>query len=80
MTSTELYHIILARHIPHDHHESDLYIPVTEETRALIRQYQFRSNVTTFISNIEKTPWYDVPFAYLPFWEKVQRRAAKEGA
>jgi hypothetical protein len=73
------------------HHESDLYIPVTPETRALIARYKSRSNVTTFV---EKTlpdtrpcvlcghvsrkqtairAWYDIPFAYQPFWDKVEQ-------
>lgn len=56
-----------------DHHESDLYLPVTPETRELIAKYKFKSNVTTFVSQIDKTLWYDVPFAYLPFWERRTR-------
>ena len=57
-----------------DHHESDLYIPMTEATRALIKAYKFKANVTSFISRIDRKPWYDVPFAYMPFWEKAARR------
>lgn len=57
------------------HHESDLYIPVTEASMALIKAYKFRSNVTTFTSPIDNKRWYDVPFAYMPFWEKAARRA-----
>ena len=53
-----------------DHHESDLYIPVTAQTRALIATYEYRCNVVTFVSQIDKALWYDVPFAYLPFWER----------
>jgi hypothetical protein len=73
-----------------DHHESDLYIPVTPETRALIARYKSRSNVTWFnemtmpdkrpcalcgkVSNKQKfiRAWYDIPFAYQPFWDKVE--------
>jgi len=53
-----------------DHHESDLYIPVTTETTKLVNQYKFKSNVKRFINNIDNKPWYDIPFAYSPFWEK----------
>jgi hypothetical protein len=56
-----------------DNHESDLYVEVTPETKAIVNNYKNKSNVTTFVSQIEKTLWYDIPFAYLPFWEKKPR-------
>lgn len=81
-----------------DHHESDLYIPVTPETTVLVVRYKFRCNVTTFTEyelpdrkpcsccghvSRKRTPirqWFDIPFAYRPFWDKVeeatQRRIA----
>lgn len=54
-----------------DHHESDLYVPVTDETRAIVAEYEFKTNVTTFVSQIDKKLWYDIPFAYLPYWERL---------
>jgi len=27
--------------------------------------------VTRFTNNIDGKPWYDVPFAYMPFWDRV---------
>lgn len=52
-------------------HETDLYVPVTEETTAIVNAYEFKTNVTRFISNIEPhVPWYDIPFAYEPGWDK----------
>jgi hypothetical protein len=53
-----------------DHHESDLYVPVTPETTKLVNEYEFKSNVNRFVSNIDNKTWYDIPFAYSPFWEK----------
>jgi len=64
-----IYAQVIERGIQHSQHESDLYLPVNTETMALIKDYRFRSNVTTFRSNIDGKLWYDVPFAYLPFWE-----------
>lgn len=52
-----------------DHHESDLYVPVTETTSALIKEYVFKMNVTTFINQKNGKPYYDIPFAYDPYWE-----------
>lgn len=51
-------------------HESDLYVPVNEVTSALVSVYEHMNNVTTFISNIDRKAWYDIPFAFDPYWEK----------
>lgn len=63
--------------IEYSNHESDLYIPVNEQTRALLASYYFRSNVTIFRNNKDGKPWYDVPFAYTPWWEcRMSQRGA----
>lgn len=62
--------------VPHSHHYSDLYIPVNPVTRRLIAEYQYRDNVTQFVDNQTGEPWYDVPFAYIPFWEARQKQQA----
>lgn len=49
--------------IPYGVHCSDLYIPVNEETKKLIEEYEYKGNVTIFISNIDGQRWFDVPFA-----------------
>lgn len=54
-----------------DHHESDLYVKVTPESRKIVDAYEFRCNVTTFRSRIDGTTWYDIPFAFDPFWIKA---------
>lgn len=53
-----------------DHHESDLYLKVTPESETLVRDYEFRRNVKRFISNIDRSVWFDIPFAFDPFWNK----------
>lgn len=86
MNSNELFLRIIELGIPYDSHASDLYIPKTEQTTKLISEYEFKENVTTFIANTEdvrcracghkikqpKEVWYDIPFAYAPFWERVK--------
>ena len=53
-----------------DHHESDLYIMATKESRELVNNYEFKSNVTTFVSAIAPhVLWYDIPFAYTPWYD-----------
>lgn len=60
-----------------DHWRSDLYVPVTPATTAIIEAYYKENgmeNLTTkFRSQIEGDSflwWYDCPFAYDLFWEK----------
>lgn len=48
-------------------HRSDLYTPVTAESTRIVRAYRFRCNVSTFPS--EGINWYEIPFAYDPFWQ-----------
>jgi len=59
---------VVARGIPYDTHESDLYIPVNDETRALVRGSG--RSYTVFFSSMDHKMWYDIPFAYEPWWEK----------
>jgi len=48
--------------------QSDMYVPVTPETKAVVEKYEFKQNVSTFRS--EGKFWYDIPFSYNPFWNK----------
>jgi hypothetical protein len=59
--------------IPTNSHYSDLYIPANQQTAALLKKH----NITTakiFTNQVEGGLWYDIPFAYSPWWEK--RRGA----
>ena len=56
--------------IPLDHHESDLYALLTPESTAIISKWSFLSSVTTFKSQVDGKTWYDLPFAFQPFWDK----------
>lgn len=55
--------------IKYSSHESDLYIPVNEKTSELIKTYVHRRNVTIFKNQVEGGLWYEVPFAYDPWWK-----------
>jgi hypothetical protein len=68
-----IYDQMLAARVLIDHHESDLYVPVNDRTTAIVNGYEFKGNVTTFISNVDKKPWYDIPFAYAPWWSERQK-------
>jgi hypothetical protein len=69
-----LYDAICKAGITTDYHESDLYFPVTEKSTAILAQFpQEAKNATTFAENRSGAPWYDVPFAYTPFWDAKVR-------
>jgi hypothetical protein len=48
---------------------SDLFLKVTPVSTALIKQYDFKKNVTTFVDAINHELWYEVPFANTDWWE-----------
>lgn len=73
---TNFYEKIVELGIEHDHHESDLYVPVTDETKKLVNNYEYTMMVTTFKSAIDGNMWYDIPFEYLPFWEEKSKQNA----
>lgn len=55
------------------HHESDLYVKVTDVSSNIINEYKFKRNVSTFISQLTGSPWYEIPFAYDPFYERLTK-------
>lgn len=61
--------------VPLDHHESDLYVMDTPVSRIVIRQFGRES--TAFTSQIDGKRWFDIPFAYEPFWDKKRKAAEK---
>lgn len=67
VTSATIYAECQLRNIPCHNHESDLYIPVTAETTELCKHFGHRPE--KFINQVEGGLWYDVPFAYAPWWE-----------
>jgi hypothetical protein len=74
--------------IKFDSHYSDLYIPVNDQTRELVKKYlsspiDGKPNhcVSTFYSNLPEEKgqlWYDLAFQYLPYWEEKQGTQQEE--
>lgn len=64
-----------------DHHYSDLYVRVTADSKRIIDEFYAdhpelhkHMQVSTFKSNIPpRVLWYDIAFAYNPFWEGEKR-------
>ena len=68
-----IYTELKAINAPIDNHYSDLYVRITNETSKIIEKYGFKNNVTRFRSNLTGQMWYDIPFAFDPYWEKRTR-------
>lgn len=65
-----LFDAIKSEGIPHDSHESDLYLPDTPQVRSILDKFPLqKSNATRFRNEVQGGTWIDVPFAYQPFWE-----------
>jgi len=76
-----IYDAMKAAGVQIDNHYSDLYVPVNDTTRAIIAQYP-DARPRTFTSQIDGKPWFELTFAYLPYWEQrtAEKRAAAEGS
>ena len=82
MTPRELYEALVAA-MPADqidHHESDLYVKVTDTSMKILHQSGLirGHGYTTFVDQITKTLWYDIAFCYSPFWEEHARKQEGE--
>jgi hypothetical protein len=73
-----LYRRLVEAGLKTDHHEADLYVERTEASLAIIEQFKDEGGLVspaTFVSQVERTPWIDLPFQYDPFWEAKQKIA-----
>ncbi len=59
-------------------HQSDLYVKVTNISTKIIQKYKTKITISTFNSQIDKTLWYDIPFMYDPFWEKIKTKKGEK--
>ena len=74
-----LYQDLVKLGVPHSNRASDLYFPVTEQTTGLVKKWKKKTTlvVNKFTHEVEKTLWYEIPFAYDPFWEARHKKKAK---
>jgi len=68
-----LYEEIAASGVVFDSHYSDLYFPATKQTSDILARWPAQQKIAkTFVCQLDGLWWYDVPFAYLPYWaEKI---------
>ncbi len=64
-----IYEQVVEAGIEYTNHESDLYVPINEQTKKLVDEYIFKNSVTTFVDQVTGKPSYDIPFAYDPWWK-----------
>lgn len=65
-----LYEELKAAGIETDSHESDLYAPDTPEVVAILARYPTENKTSrAFVNQIDKKLWFDIPFAFTPFWQ-----------
>jgi hypothetical protein len=59
------------RNLTRDHWQSDLYLKDCQEARELIALFGKEKDSKSFISAKDKCKWIEIPFAFDPFWEKL---------
>ena len=66
---TTIYEELTTAGIECNNWQSDLYFPVTEQTREILKHYPQQTR-STFRSNIDGRMMFECPFAFDPFWQK----------
>ena len=62
-------------------HESDLYVLKTPRSTEIVDSYYFKQNVRTFTNSNDGQIWYNIPFAFDPFWDRKKKKLlVKRGA
>jgi len=51
--------------------QSDLYCPKNAQTIPIVKKYEKEHYISTFKNLNDGLTWYDVAFAYDPYWEKL---------
>ncbi len=75
-----LYEAMKAADIETDHHESDLYVPASDAARKVLEDFpEQKAQSSTFVDDLTKRLWIDIPFAYDPFWKETGVPAHRTG-
>lgn len=72
ITPGEVWEIASANMEPEhiDHHETDLYLRISDVSRVIIGALNNTALLSTFTSWIDGTRWYELPFCYIPGWTR----------
>lgn len=55
-----------------DHHNSDLYLRCTPETKALVNRLNNTALLSVF-RDCDGVRWYELPFCFSPYWENPSK-------
>ena len=72
--------------VSYTHLSSDLYVKITKESTRIIDEYYAEHpelKKTIFVSIFESSIpphylWYDIAFAYDPFWEEANKKCKRQ--
>ncbi len=67
-----LYSDLLAAKVEISNHESDLYFEISDVSNDILTRHP-EARPKRFLNQITYTMWYEVYFAYDPWWEKRMR-------
>lgn len=58
-----------------DNYYGDLYCKITPESKRIVDNYKYKNNVEIFRCEIDGllSLWYDIPFAYDPYYESMKK-------
>lgn len=72
ITPGEVYEIAAANMDPEhiNHHASDLYLKVNDVSRVIVGALENTALLSTFTSWIDNNRWYELPFCYIPGWNR----------
>lgn len=56
-----------------ENHCSDMYVPKNAITDKIVSDYGASICARVFLDNIDHELWYDIAFAYEPYWKECER-------
>lgn len=78
--SKDLYQELKEAGCEIDNHESDLYVKATMKSLEIIKKHGLKFDgiqAGQFWHQVTKQRWFEIPFAYTPWWEKRASIAKK---
>lgn len=73
--SHKLYECLKAAGCEISNHCSDLYVKIDEKSKPIVEAYEHKRSPNRFVNHLDGLPWFDIPFAYAPYWEAKAKGA-----
>jgi hypothetical protein len=77
MIMLPIYHALKNIGAEIDNHYSDLHVKADPKVVAVLSEYKMAKKTKVFRSRIDGSLWYEIPFAFLPWWEKQEERSSR---